>query len=105
MYSRSAYMLGTVAEADRVSFNRALETDVLPIIRSMPGVTDAQFHFTEQRDPQAPEIYALLTIYYPSRTDMERALASPQRGEMQQKFKALLPAFQGTITHVNSTVV
>ena len=104
MYSRAAYMLGTVEEAKRAAFNRALETDVLPLIRSMPGVSDAHFHFTDEADENAPGIYALLTIYYASRADMDVALSSPIRGEMQQKFRALLPDFDGTLSHINSHV-
>jgi hypothetical protein len=105
MYSRVAYMIGTVQDADQQSFNRALERDVLTLIRSMPGVAQAHFHFTESGDDSAPGVYALLTIYFASEADMEKALNSPIRNEMQQNFRALLPKFSGTISHINSSVV
>ncbi len=102
MYSRFAYLLGGVDENDRAQFNHDLETQVLSLIRSMPGVAQAHFHFTDVADSGAPDIYAVLTITYASQEDMELALASPIRGEMQSQFRALLPKFKGSIVHINS---
>lgn len=104
MYSRNAFIMGKVAPDSQATFNRVLETEVLPLIRSMPGVAQAHIHFSAEFDTDAPDVYGLLTIYYNSRNDMEVALGSPIRAAMQEHFRSILPALEGKVVHINSMV-
>lgn len=103
-YSRTAYLLGEVSAEARGAFDAALSGRVADLIRAMPGVSRVEVHFADRRDEGAPEIYAALIISYASAAEMERALASPIRQEMQAAFREILPAFTGRILHVNAHI-
>lgn len=105
MIVRCGYLIGQVRPEAQPNFDDTLVNVLLPAIRLMPGVDRAEVHFAQEAEPGAPDIHATFVIHFADQQAMETALASPERNRMREKFAAILPGFDGTVAHINHTLV
>ncbi len=99
MIVRSAFLEGTVAEADRAPFDRQMEGPVLDAIRSYPGIRAVKLRRTVQRDDGSPPNYMVFDLYFDDIAAMDAALASPIRQAVRQQIALAMGAFQGRVYH------
>ncbi|MBK0328122.1 hypothetical protein I5535_12570 [Rhodobacteraceae bacterium F11138] len=105
MIVRCGYLLGCVRPQAQPDFDNTLVDVLLPAIREMPGVERAEVHFAQDAEPGAPDIHATFMIHFADEKAMETALSSPERQRMREKFIAILPGFDGTVAHINHTLL
>ena len=99
MIVRSAFLDGTVAEADRVSFDRQMAGPVLDAIGTYPGIRAARLRRTEQRDDGSPQTYMVFDLYFDDLQAMDAALASPTRQAVRAQIAQAMVLFQGRTYH------
>ena len=100
MIIRSAYLEGTVAEADRADFDRRMSEEVLPAIRAYPGLRDVKLRRLVEADEGATPVYMAFDLYFDSLDAMRAALASETRQIVRQKIAAAMGSFNGRVRHL-----
>lgn len=81
MIVRSAFLEGTVADADRAWFDGQMAGSVLDAIRTYPGIRAVRLRRTVQIDEGTPPNYMVFDLYSTSNLQaMDAALASPPPG-------------------------
>lgn len=99
MIVRSAFLEGTVAQADRPSFDRQMAGPVLDAIRTYPGIRAAKLRHTEQRDDGSPPNYMVFDLYFDDLQAMDAALASATRQAVRAQIEKAMVHFQGRVYH------
>jgi uncharacterized protein (TIGR02118 family) len=102
MIVRSAFLEGTVAEADRAGFDRHMTETVLPAIATYPGIKAVQIRHVVEADPGAPPVYMIFDLHFDSLDAMNAALASDTRHEVRKTIAAVMPKFKGRVYHLVS---
>ena len=105
MYSRFAFFVGRVVEGDEVSLNQALQNEILPLVRAIPNIVSANFHFCRNLEAGLPEIYAVLEMRYASQENAEASFATKEREEMRNALKSRLAAFRGKVIHMSCDMI
>jgi uncharacterized protein (TIGR02118 family) len=100
MIVRSAYLEGTVAEADRERFDRHMSETVMPAIATYPGIKDVRLRHIVEADAGAPPIHVIFDLYFDSLDAMNAALASDTRHEVRKTIAAVMPMFKGRVYHL-----
>ena len=99
MIVRSAFLEGTVAEADRAEFNRHMSGPVLAALGTYPGIQGAKLRWLVQADADAPPIYMVFDLYFADLAAMEAALATPTRQAVRAQIALVMARFQGRVYH------
>jgi hypothetical protein len=100
MITRYALFEGKVHEGQTTAFRQAVLTEILPKWKAFPGALAVRVSFADSRDDGAPEYPMILAISYPDLAAVDRALASPARGEGKAATDAVLARFfTGRIHH------
>lgn len=99
MYIRCAYFEGRVREGRDAEFRDYVRQRLVPLWTRFPGAELVQVWHQAESDTAEPHYAMVLAIRYPSREAIERALASPVRGESREVTQGLLPMFDGRIFH------
>lgn len=100
MIVRSAYLEGTVAEADRAEFDAHMAGPVLAAIATYPGLREVRLRRPLQADEGAPPIYLVFDLYFDDLQAMDAALASPIRQAVREAIAAGMRPFQGRVYHL-----
>ncbi len=100
MIVRSAYLEGSVPEADRDRFDRHMGGPVLAAIATYPRIREVKLRRIEQADAAAPPVYMVFDLYFDSVADMEAALASPVRQAVRGKIIEGMALFTGRVYHL-----
>lgn len=99
MIVRSAFLEGTVAEADRSRFDQQMAGPVRDAIRTYPGIRAVRLRRTEQRDEASPATYMVFDLYFDDLSAMDAALASPTRQAVRAQIAQAMALFQGRVYH------
>lgn len=99
---RSAFWVGR--PHDEAQFHTAIEDDLVPALRTLPGVTDANALWPRKLEDQPPAIYCQILVFFPSREAVDRMLASPERMQLRGRVGALKEMFDGTLSHIDYEV-
>lgn len=99
MIVRSAFLEGTVPEADRPDFDRQMAGPVLAAIATYPGLQGANLRRLVQSDAGAPPIYMVFDLYFADLASMEAALATPTRQAVRAQIAEAMTRFQGRVYH------
>ncbi len=99
MIVRSAFLEGTVAEADRADFDAQLAGPVVDAIRTYPGILNVQLRRLVQADAGSPSVYAVFDLYFADLDAMEAALATPTRQAVRAQIAQVMTRFQGRVYH------
>jgi len=102
MIVRQAIFIGAVAPDRQDAFDAHVAAQVLPLLRSLPGVASAAVLRTRDRDAGAPEIYQIYQLRFADMAAMETMLASEARLQVHEAMAAVLPWFDGQIVHLVS---
>lgn len=100
MILRHGLFEGVIKPGQEAAFYAYLQTTLLPVWRSFPGVVSVEV-FRGQADSGAA--IPLMTLFkYPDLATMEAAIASPQRAEAVRLLPELMAMFDGALTHIVS---
>ena len=99
MIIRSAFLEGTVADADRAAFDQHMAGPVLAAIGTYPGIRQVKLRRIELADEGSPPTYMVFDLYFDSLDDMNAALASPTRQAVRQKIAEGMGPFKGRVYH------
>lgn len=102
MFTRTALFEGKILEGQEDAFFSAVEERLLPIWQRLPRVQDVRLYKPVRRDADAPEIFLVLEIDYPSIEAIEEAMASPERELAKSAHEAIMPMYEGRHYHLVS---
>ncbi|WP_375404706.1 hypothetical protein, partial [uncultured Sphingomonas sp.] len=77
MWIRSAFWVGRPHAED--VFRTAILDELVPALRELPGVLDAQALWPRRLEDDPPAIYCQILVHFASEVDVDRMLASPER--------------------------
>lgn len=100
MIIRSAVLEGTVADADRATFDRHMATSVMHAIARYPGIREVRLRRPVERETGAPPIYMIFDLHFGTLAEMHAALASPVRQEVRGQLAQFMSRFQGRVYHL-----
>ena len=96
---RSAFWVGRPRDVE--AFRAAIEEDLVPSLRTLPGVLAADALWPRRLEDDPPAIHCQILVSFPSRDAVDRMLASPERAAMRDRVRALAATFDGTISHID----
>lgn len=100
MIIRSAYLEGTVAEADRADFDAHMSGPVMAAIATYPGLRQLRLRQLQQADEGAPPVYMVFDLVFDSLQAMDAALASPTRQAVREIIAQGMKPFKGRVYHL-----
>lgn len=100
MIVRSAFLEGHVEKADQEQFDRSMRDNVLPAIRTYPGIRDVKLRRLVVPEDGAPSAYMIFDLYFDSVADMDAALASETRQIVRTKIAENMGPFKGRVYHL-----
>lgn len=100
MIVRSAVLEGTVAEADRATFDAHMRDIVLPAIARYPGLRRVDLRRPAEVEAGAPPVYIIFDLHFDTLAAMHAALASPVRQEVRSVIAAGMARFTGRVYHL-----
>ncbi|WP_375429378.1 hypothetical protein, partial [uncultured Sphingomonas sp.] len=77
MWIRSAFWVGRPHAED--VFRTAVLDELVPALRKLPGVLDAQALWPRRLEDDPPAIHCQILVHFASEVDVDRMLASPER--------------------------
>ncbi len=98
---RSAFWLGTPLPGTEQQFIRAMNEELLPGLRALPGVRSAQILWPQQREDHPPNIACQILVEFDSRSELDRMLASPERPALRARVMTAAALFDGSLSHIN----
>lgn len=102
MWIRSAFWVGR--PRDEAAFRAAISSELVPGLRKLPGVTDAQALWPRRLEDDPPAVYCQILVYFASLTDVNRMLASAERMAMRSRVREIAGSFDGAISHIDYEV-
>lgn len=86
MLTRCGFFEGHVLEGKEAAFDQFIQTRLMPLWWSFPGVADVRLLRRVELDANAPNIYMALEFDYPSREALESTLVSQERAKAKPNF-------------------
>ena len=104
MWIRSAFWTGSVRPGQEGRFQDAVDRELVPALRQLPGVADANSLWPRRREDQPPNIACQVIVEFAERDDVDKMLASPERHALRVRVKEIAALFDGTISHIDYEV-
>jgi antibiotic biosynthesis monooxygenase (ABM) superfamily enzyme len=99
MWIRSGFWIGT--PRDEAAFRAAVDAELMPMLRALPGVRGADALWPQRREDGAPPIACQMLVHIESAEAIDRMLASPERTVMRARVLEVLAGFDGIISHID----
>jgi hypothetical protein len=104
MWVRSAFWAGTPKPGSEASFQAAIDGELVPRLRALPGVRDARALWPRIREDNPPPIHCQVMVEFDSREDVDRMLASEGRKALRIRVVEVAAMFNGAISHIDYEV-
>lgn len=104
MWIRSAFWIGSPKAGAEAAFARAINEEMVPAFKALPGVRDAQALWPRRLEHEPPAMHCQFLVHYASLADMDRMLASPERLALRSRVVELVALFDGAISHIDYEV-
>ncbi|OHT20641.1 putative quinol monooxygenase [Edaphosphingomonas haloaromaticamans] len=104
MWMRSAFWIGTPKPGQEASFRNAIDGDLVPGLKALPGVLDSWALWPERNEPLAPRIACQILVKFESEEAVDRMLASPERAELRKRVVPIVAMFDGEFCHIDFSV-
>ena len=99
MFIRCAFFRGQVRPGHEAAFTAYVRERLVPLWTQFPGAEEVRVLRQVECDVDDPRLEMVLSIRYPSREAIARALASEVRATSREVTKGLLEMFDGTVFH------
>lgn len=105
MWIRSAFWVGAARASAQAQFETAMNEDLGPALRALPGVRDARVLWPRRFEDQPPAIACQVLVEFDSHQDLERMLNSQERSALREKVRYVaLNLFEGALSHIDYEV-
>ena len=104
MLIRSAFWMGHPKPGLEARFRELLDSEIMPMMRALPGVSDARALWPQEREDSPPDLACQILVSFQDRTAMERMLDSAERRHMRAHVAELKAMFDGAMSHINYEV-
>jgi hypothetical protein len=104
MWIRSAFWTGVPRPGAEQSFREAVNDELVPALKLLPGVEDAKALWPRRLEDSPPQIACQILVEYASLADVDRMLASPERMALRARVREIASLFDGTISHIDYKV-
>lgn len=102
MWIRSAYWVG--APRDTKAFEDAIDSELVPALGTLPGVTRARALWPRRLEDNPPAIYCQVIVEFEDFNALETMLASAERRAMRERVREVAAFFEGHISHIDFEV-
>lgn len=102
MWIRSAFWVGRPHAAE--PFDRAVDSELVPALRTLPGVSAARALWPRRLEDSPPEIYCQVIVEFADFAALETMLASSERLALRARVREVAATFDGTISHIDYEV-
>lgn len=103
-YMRNAYWMGAPVSGKDEQFRKAIDTEVAPAFRQLPGILAMRVLWPEKADDGAPPIACEFLLEFADRADVEVMRTSPERAAMGPRLQEIMKMFEGSIRHIEFAV-
>lgn len=100
MFTRSAVFEGRIHPGREEEFFALVEAELVPIWKRMPQAQAVRVMRTLDTDADAPAIFMVQEVDYPTRAAVAEALASPVRAEGRAATDRLAQLYEGRFYHL-----
>ncbi|WP_310533699.1 hypothetical protein [Novosphingobium sp.] len=104
MWIRSAFWLGSPQVIHAEAFDRAINTELVPALGGLPGVSGARAMWPRRLEDSPPSIYCQVIVEFADFAALETMLASPERAALRARVREIAAMFDGTISHIDFEV-
>jgi hypothetical protein len=101
---RSAFWIGRPKPGQEAAFRHGIDQVMVPAMAALPGVRSIQALWPVHLEDNPPALHCQVLVAFDSRADLERMVASDARRALRPGVLALVAAFDGHISHIESTV-
>jgi antibiotic biosynthesis monooxygenase (ABM) superfamily enzyme len=101
MWIRSAFWVGTVKAGREEEFRTAMNRELVPGLRNLPGVRAAKALWPQRLEHRPPKIACQILVEFDSEADVDRMLASPERTAMRARVLEIAELFDGALSHID----
>lgn len=104
MWIRSAFWTGAARPESATQFRDAINNELVPALKALPGVQDAKALWPRRLEDQPPGIACQILVQFDSLGDVDRMLASPERHRLRDRVREIAALFDGAISHIDYEV-
>lgn len=104
MWIRSAFWVGAPKRGASDQFREAIDGELVPALRKLPGVRGARSLWPERLEDQPPNIACQILVEFDDRDGVDLMLASPERRALRERVVAVAALFDGAISHIDYRV-
>jgi hypothetical protein len=101
---RTAFWHGAPRPESAAQWRAAIEQELLPAFRSVPGVHAVKACWPDKREDNPPAIACQFIVEFASRADLDRMLASPERAALRGPVQRAKDLFDGYVSHIEYQV-
>jgi hypothetical protein len=103
MLVRAAIYKGQPIEGAAERFRDAINNELIPTLRALPGVSDAWVFWPRSDRNEDPLMYCHMFSFFDDEEKLNIMLGSPLRNDYTRKRNELLALFKGTVSHMEYT--
>ena len=104
MWIRSAFWVGTPKTGATKEFQDAVNGELVPGLRKLPGVRGAKALWPERLEDHPPAIACQVLVEFDDKDGVDLMLASPERRAFRQRVVEVAGLFDGAISHIDYRV-
>jgi hypothetical protein len=104
MWIRSAYWEGKPRVGEEQAFAAAVDSELVPGLKALPGVIDAHALWPKRLEDSPPAIACQILVHFASEAEVDRMLASPERLALRGRVREIAGLFDGKISHIDFEV-
>ncbi len=104
MWIRSAFWTGKPRSDSEIAFRDAVNDELVPALRTLPGVQDAKALWPRRLEDDPPAVACQILVEFASIADVDRMLASPERAALRTRVREIAQLFDGAISHIDYEV-
>jgi len=104
MWIRSAFWVGQPKAGQEDHFQTLMDTTLVPGLKALPGVRSVKALWPKKLEDNPPAICCQIMVEFDTRADVDRMLASPERGAMRPHVIEVKALFEGQFSHIDYEV-
>lgn len=104
MLIRSAYWLGKPRDGQETLFRDIMSNDIVPKMRSFPGVSSVRILWPQEYEGGAPSIYCQVQVEFADAAAQNAMMTSSERAAVRARVLDAVDLFDGTMAHINFEV-
>lgn len=104
MWIRSAFWVGRPEDGAEEAFATGIDTVVVPALKALPGVMDAESLWPRRLEDGPPAIFCQIIVRFATLADLDTMMSSPGRLALRDKVIAVRKLFNGSFSHIDYQV-